>query len=69
MPFQRHVREQKETGATAPRGQFRADPTVSRHASATFKSEIFMESDPMLANVICDTPRIAAHEDEPFRFR
>lgn len=41
VAFRQLVEEQKETETTAPRGRFKADPTVSRHASATFKSGDF----------------------------
>ena len=42
---------------------------IERLQPTWHEPEIFMESDPMVANVISGTPRIAAHEDEPFRVR
>ena len=57
---------------TSANPEYRAEalnPELERLQPTGHPSEIFMESDPMVANVISDTPRIAAHEDEPFRFR
>ncbi len=57
---------------TGANPEYRAEPLnpeIERLQPTWHPSEIFMESDPMVANVISGTPRIAAHEDEPFRFR
>jgi hypothetical protein len=57
---------------TSANPEYRAEALnaeIERLQPTWHEPEISMESDPMVAKVIGDTPRIAAHEDEPFRFR